>query len=101
MGKKNSQIHYAKFNLKSPGERLNIQKLFFPLCSPSFLRRLVFRLREVTPDITSNWSDSYGQTCNIKSDNIVDDANSMFAYINNFKGKDFILEPVQKLELKR
>ena len=118
----NGQVHYAKFNLKSPNERLNIQKLFFPLCHPSFLRRLVFRLREETPDITYPWSDGYGRTCddrtirevidlkdndivicqpeemNVLGNNIVDDANSMFDYINKFKGKDFILEKVEKEE---
>ena len=48
MSQYDNQIHYAKFNLKSVAERLNIQKVFFPLCHPSFLRRLVFRLREET-----------------------------------------------------
>lgn len=118
----NGQVHYAKFNLKSPNERLNMQKLFFPLCHPSFLRRLVFRLREETPDITYPWSDGYGRTCddrmireiidlkdndivicqpdemNVLGNDIVDDANSMFDYINNFKGKDFLLEKIEKEE---
>lgn len=116
----NGQVHYAKFNLKSPNERLNIQKLFFPLCHPSFLRRLVFRLREETPDITSPWSIGYGSTCNdsmireiidlkdndivicqpsemnVRGYDIVNDANSMFDYINRFEGKDFILDRVEK-----
>lgn len=120
MSSSNNQIHYAKFHLKGPNERLNIQKLFFPLCHPSFLRRLVFRLREETPDIEYHWKDGYGRTCNdytireiidlndndivicqpkemnILGKNIVDDANSMFDYINNFKGKDFILEKIDK-----
>lgn len=113
-----NQVHYAKFNLKGPNERLNIQKLFFPLCHPSFLRRLVFRLREETPDIKECWSDGYGRTCNdymireiidlkdndivicqpdemdVLGNNIVDDANSMFDYINQFEGKDFILDKI-------
>jgi len=119
------QVHYAKFNLKRSGERLNVQKLFFPLCSPSFLRRLVFRLREETPDITSSWYDGYGRTCedrlirnvidlkpndivicqpeemNVYGNDIVEDANNMFDYINSFDGKDFELEKVKKLERKR
>ena len=118
MSSSNDQIHYAKFQLKGPNERLNIQKLFFPLCHPSFLRRLVFRLREETPDIEYHWRDGYGKTCNdyiirniinlndndivicqpeemnILGDNIVDDANNMFDYINKFKGKDFILDKI-------
>ena len=31
---------------------------------------------------------------NILGDNIVDDANNMFDYINKFKGKDFILDKI-------
>ncbi len=118
MSKSGDQVHLAKFNLKGPNERLNIQKLFFPLCHPSFLRRLVFRLREITPDIESHWGDGYGRTCSdyqireyidlkdndivicqpqemgIRGQNIVDDANRMFDYINKFEGKDFILEHI-------
>lgn len=106
MSKEWNQIHYAKFNLKKNGERLNIQKLFFPLCNPSFLRRLVFRLREVTPDIIRDWTVGYGSTCNdyiirkiidLKEDDIVicqpsemgingysilSDAEAMFNYLN-------------------
>lgn len=123
MSSSNDQVHYAKFNLKSPNERLNIQKLFFPLCHPSFLRRLVFRLREETPDIESYWRDGYGRTCNdymireiidlkdndivicqpdemgVLGNNIVDDANSMFDYINQFEGKEFILDKIDTSEL--
>lgn len=123
MSSSNDQVHYAKFNLKGPNERLNIQKLFFPLCHPSFLRRLVFRLREETPDIESYWSDGYGRTCNdymireiidlkdndivicqpdemgVLGNNIVDDANSMFDYINQFEGKEFILDKIDTSEL--
>ncbi len=118
MSKCNDQVHLAKFNLKGHAERLNVQKLFFPLCHPSFLRRLVFRLREITPDIESSWSDGYGRTCNdylireyidlkdndivicqpdemgVYGRSIVDDANSMFDYINKFEGKDFILDKI-------
>ena len=114
------QVHYAKFNLKSPNERLNVQKLYFPLCHPSFLRRLVFRLREETPDINMCWSDGYGSTCddrmirkiidlkdndivicqpaemNVLGNDIVDDANNMFDYINKFEGKDFVLQKLEK-----
>ena len=120
MSKCGDQVHYAKFNLKSPNERLNIQKLYFPMCHPSFLRRLVFRLRECTPDIRSSWSDGYGATCDdgtirnvidlkdndvvickpdemgVYGRDIIEDANNMFDYINNFKGKDFVLEKIDK-----
>lgn len=122
MSEKNSQVHYAKFNVKRPGERLNIQKLYFPLCNPSFLRRLVFRLREQTPDITSSWTDGYGATCddytirkiidlkendivicqpsemNVQGLDIVDDANAMFDYIDKFTSDEIELAHVKKLQ---
>ena len=121
MSAANGQIHYAKFNLKRSGERLNIQKPYFPLCHPSFLRRLVFRLREETPDITDPWTSGYGKTCtdsvireiinlkendivicqpqemNIYGEDIIDDANNMFDYINSLNVKDFELEKIKKI----
>jgi len=114
------QIHYAKFNLKSPNERLNVQKLYFPLCHPSFLRRLVFRLREETKDVYKKWREGYGRTCDdytireiidlkdndivickpdemdVLGEDIIEDANNMFDYINRFEGKDFILDKIDK-----
>jgi hypothetical protein len=116
------QIHYAKFNLKKNEEKLNIQKLYFPLCHPSFLRRLVFRLREETPDIRSGWTQGYGRTCDdytirqiinlqdndivicqpdemgVKGRNIVDDANAMFDYINKFNKSDIELKHIEREE---
>lgn len=121
MSSENKQIHYAKFNLKSPSERLNIQKLYFPLCHPSFLRRLVFRLREETPDITYEWTSGYGCTCGnnlirktidlkendivicqphemgVMGNNIIDDANSMFKYIEKYTNDKVELQKVKKL----
>ena len=120
MSGEDNQIHYAKFNLKKNSERLNIQKLFFPLCHPSFLRRLVFKLREVTPDITRSWTSGYGRTCDdytirkiidlkendivicqpsemgVKGENITDDANAMFNYINRLNLKDIELEHIER-----
>lgn len=122
MSSKENQIHYAKFNLKRSGERLNIQKLYFPLCHPSFLRRLVFRLREQTPDIKGYWSHGYGETSNdymirqiidlkqndivicqpqemnVYGNDLIDDANNMFEYINSSCIKDFELEKVKKIK---
>lgn len=121
MSSEGNEIHYAKFNLKRSGERLNVQKLYFPLCNPSFLRRLVSRLREQTPNITSKWTDGYGKTCDdytirqildlkdndmvicqpeemgIRGNDIIDDANAMFDYINKFTSEDVELEHVKRL----
>ena len=121
MSSEYNQIHYVKLNLKRSGERLNIQKLFFPLSHPSFFRRLVFRLMEQTPDITRDWTGVYGRTCDdytirkvielaendivicrpeemgVQGYDIIDDANSMFDYINKFTSEKVKLEHIKKL----
>lgn len=115
-----TMMHFSDFVLKSENERMNIQKLYFPLCHPSWIRRLNFRLIEVTPDITSSWSNGYGrpsdlstmkkvidldkndiiiptiEELNIRGDNLVDDANSLFDYINRIDGKEFTLDRVEE-----
>ena len=122
MSSEYNQIHYVKLNLKKSGERLNIQKLFFPFSHPSFFRRLIFRLMEQTPDITSAWTSGYGRTCDdytirkvislaendivicrpeemgVQGYDIIDDANSMFDYINKFTGEKVELEHIKKLQ---
>lgn len=115
-----TMMHFSDFVLKSENERMNIQKLYFPLCHPSWIRRLNFRLIEVTPNITSSWSNGYGrpsdlstmkkvidldkndiiiptiEELNIRGDNLVDDANSLFDYINRIDGKEFTLDRVEE-----
>ena len=68
LGYSGNQIHYTKLDLKKAGERLNPQKLYFPMCHPSFLRRLIFRLMEQTPDVNRSWLDGYGSPC---SDDVI------------------------------
>lgn len=115
-----TMMHFSDFVLKSENERMNIQKLYFPLCHPSWIRRLNFRLIEVTPNITSSWSNGYGrpsdlstmkkvidldkndiiiptiEELNIRGENLVDDANSLFDYINRIDGKEFTLDRVEE-----
>ena len=55
------------YNLKGDGEKLNIKKTYFPLCHPSFLRRLIFQLAEVTPVTHGYWDDSYGRPAGIST----------------------------------
>ena len=115
------QIHFSDFILKKDNERLNPQKLYFPLCHPSWIRRLHFRLVEETPDITSFWACGYGipsdletikqiidlkstdiiiptiDELGIKGNDIIDDTNSVFNYINSLSERDFELKPVEKV----
>lgn len=55
-----NEILFASFNLKNDGEKLNIKKTYFPLCHPSFIRRLGFLLEETTPFKCKIWQDGYG-----------------------------------------
>ena len=124
MSSERNQIHYVKLNLKRSSERLNIQKMFFPLSHPSFLRRLIFKLIEQTPDITSDWTDGYGKTCGdyiirkmlsltekdivicrpdetgVKGYDIIDDASAMFDYISKFTNESIELEHIIRLRNK-
>lgn len=118
--KKNSQLYYANYILKNECERMNIQKLYFPMCHPSWLRRLYFRCLEGTPDINAAWGIDYGQPqgidmarkiidlnkndivisqpCNMKvmGLDIIDDANNMFDIINKDYNRDLVLEKVMR-----
>ena len=49
-GKKQAII--TKIKLKAANERLNISKLAFPLAHPSMMRRIMFRYREILPELT-------------------------------------------------
>ena len=53
-------VHFSEFRLKMPDERVNLGKLHFPLCHPSWVRRLNFRLIETSPNMTDGWAGSYG-----------------------------------------
>lgn len=55
------------FKLKGDGEKLNIKKTYFPLCHPSFLRRLIFQLDEVTPVTHGYWDSSYGRPADVET----------------------------------
>ena len=53
-------IHFSEYRLKMPDERVNMQKLYFPLCHPAWVRRLNFRLIETSPNMTDAWAGCYG-----------------------------------------
>lgn len=55
-----NEVCFASFNLKNDVEKLNIKKTYFPLCHPSFFRRLCFRLLETTPVECEMWAYNYG-----------------------------------------
>ena len=53
-------IHFSEYKLKMPDERVNLQKLYVPLCHPAWVRRLNFRLIETSPNMTDAWAGCYG-----------------------------------------
>ena len=53
-------VHFSEYRLKMPDERINLQKLYFPLCHPAWVRRLNFRLIETSPNMTDAWAGCYG-----------------------------------------
>ena len=55
-----NQILYIDTNLKSSGEKINLQKFYFAFCNPSFLRRIIFRVTETTKGLSSDWTSNYG-----------------------------------------
>ena len=91
------------------------------MCHPSFLRRLAFRLLEVTPDVKRSWNSGYGtpgsealvreiidlkendivisqpSVMGIRGYDLIDDANSMYDVINKkTKIEDFELQKIKK-----
>ena len=47
--------------IKEYSDRLDIQKLCFPLAHPSMLRRIGFKFTETVPGMTKDFSDGYGR----------------------------------------
>jgi len=106
MSDKVRQLFLAKTVIKHKDQPLDIRNAYFPICNPSFLRRIHFRLKEKTPHISSSWHDTYGYPCKmdtvkrfidldetaiifntsqemgVRGKNVIDDANAIFRFIN-------------------
>lgn len=113
-GKEEVCISY--FNLKHENEFLDLRNVFFPMTHVSFLRRLNFRLLEVTPEIPPSWNKNYGIACssgmiqkflepppksivmslpdelNIEGEDIIEDAKNCFKALHI----DELFKPIQK-----
>lgn len=85
-----TEVHLSEFVLKNPDERLNMRKLFFPLCHPSWVRRLNFRLMETTPGIHPMWVSNYGLPAEAK----------LIREILDLNEKDILIPTVDELPLK-
>ena len=62
----NNEYIYAIVNLKNEGQKLDIASCYFPMCSPAFLRRIIFRVIESAPVKYPGWSKGYGMPMDLK-----------------------------------
>lgn len=55
------RYNLIKLRIKGANERLNVAKMAFPMVHPSFLRRILFRVIEVSPSFTREYIGGYGR----------------------------------------
>lgn len=60
MARRYGQALFTTVKLKHTGENIDPMSCYFPMAHPSYLRRILFRLIEVTPGIDSTWANNYG-----------------------------------------
>lgn len=91
INKQIKEIYYCNVNLKTASQRLNSYLTIFPMCNASYLRRIMFALKERTNfDYIMNWKD-YGVP--ITKDEIV----SNFSEILNIKDNSIIISSPNEL----
>lgn len=61
----NYEYIHVVVKIKDYNEKLNMASLYKTLCQVEFLRRIIFRLREIT-DVKDSWNGGYGTTCDVK-----------------------------------
>lgn len=74
---------YIKVNIKNPGEKLDLSSTYFPLCHPSFLRRLIFAVMERT-NCDGAWKNGYGTPVNNVEDFITIQKNDIIVKEPNY-----------------
>ena len=77
--------HITKTCIKKASERISVSKMAFPLCNPSFQRRIVFRHIEVCPTTSHSFRWGYGST-NYHANKFFEDKSSGVYYIPPFVG---------------
>lgn len=58
------EIFFAKVKLKNPSEKFDLSSSYFPMCHPSFIRRIMFALKERTNFENIEWTRTYGRVIN-------------------------------------
>lgn len=88
----------CRIRVKAAAERLNVAKTAFPMTHPDMLRRMVFRFREVHPDLRSNgWPDAYGASIYDRSV-VKSFLNPGEYYLHNFIGN--VDDEIKAMQLK-
>ena len=62
----NNEYVYINVNLKNEGQKLDVSSCYFPMCSPAFLRRIIFRVIESAPLKYPGWTKGYGMPMDLK-----------------------------------
>lgn len=75
----NKEIFYFLMNIKRADEKISPAICCFPMCNPSFLRRIIFRVRETTDFKILDWGDGYGNTMSL---------GDMKTFFEQFENKD-------------
>ncbi|MCX4249371.1 MAG: hypothetical protein OSJ65_06390 [Bacilli bacterium] len=58
----NDEIFHFSIDLKKPGEKINLQKIYFLMVAKEFLRRVLFRVLESSDVEDYEWTDGYGES---------------------------------------
>jgi hypothetical protein len=66
-----NQISYIHIPLKKAEEEINYKKVYFPLCSPSFQRRIIFRIEELTSELDKSFYDGFGRPSNHEQTSLI------------------------------
>lgn len=83
------EVFHFSIDLKKPGEKINLQKIYFLMVAKEFLRRDLFRVLESSDVENSEWLDGYGQSF---------DCASCKEYFNT-KKNDIIITRPQELSI--
>ncbi len=58
-----NETFICEIRMKKPGAKIDIGKVFYPMCGKSFLRRVISRLKESMP-FEQEWGSTYGKVAN-------------------------------------
>ena len=91
-----NQILKITTTLKQDGEKINLQKVYFAFCNPSFVRRLMFRVTDTTNELRDDsnvWTERYGFVTRIDKKLNVDN-NSIYVCSADLNFKKFIMDNI-------